>query len=80
MFTTFEKEVEQLTGRTVPMTVKEILVGRAIKQSLEDGIAIGELKALEEKKQIARNLITKGISLEVISDATGLSIEELATL
>ncbi|MCD0489719.1 hypothetical protein LPB86_15865 [Pedobacter sp. MC2016-14] len=88
MFTTFEKEVEQLTGRTVPMTVKDILVGRAVKQSLEDGIAIGELKAqekamekaLEEKKQIARNFINKGISLEIISDATGLSIEELSKL
>ncbi|MCD0488314.1 hypothetical protein LPB86_08740 [Pedobacter sp. MC2016-14] len=76
MFTTFEKEVEQLTGRTVPMTVKEILVGRAVNQAREEV----RLEALEEKQQIARNLINKGISLEIISDATSLSIEELATL
>jgi|GEM_PF-2282549 len=37
-------------------------------------------KALEEKKQIARNLKNKGIDLYIISDATGIAIEEIHKL
>ena len=38
------------------------------------------LKAIAEKKEIAKNFKIKGIDLNIIADATGLSMEEIIAL
>ena len=43
----------------------------------EDGYAKGELKAL---KIIARKCLEEGLDISIISDATGLSIEEIKSI
>ena len=48
-----------------------------MKTGIQKGIAQGRH---EEAVQIARNLRNKGISLEMISEATGFSIEEIQSL
>lgn len=50
------------------------------KEGLEEGRKEERLKALAEKKVIAKNLKIKGISLEIIAGATDLSIEEIVGL
>ena len=47
----------------------------------ENGITKGkEEGAKEEKIEIAKNLIKKGVSFEIVSESTGLSIGELEEL
>ena len=47
----------------------------------DDGYDVGKAEGLEEgKKTIAKNLLKKGVSLEIVSESTGLSIEELNKL
>lgn len=58
------------------------------EDGLKEGLRIGEerglKKGLEQKaeaiKEIARNLVSKGMSLKVITEVTGLSEEELQGL
>ena len=57
--------------------VYEYAVETARKQAKEDGIEIGEQKS---KLQIAQNLLTAGISIELISKATGLTIQEIKVI
>lgn len=59
-----------------PMGVKEILLDRRFKE----GRQLERAKAVEEKKTIARNLKKKAVDLDVISEATGLSLEEIKSL
>jgi len=84
MMIKFEQEVEQLTGKTELMGVREILLERSkregIEQGLEQGTLLERAKALEEKKQIARNFKNKDIALHIIAEATGLSIKEIEAL
>ena len=51
----------------------------------DDGYDAGKTKGLEEgakeeKIEIAKNLIKKGVSFEIVSESTGLSIGELEKL
>ena len=47
----------------------------------DDGYDVGKAEGLEEgKKTIAKNFLKKGVSLEIVSESTGLSIEELNKL
>ena len=47
----------------------------------DDGYDVGKAEGLEEgKKTIAKNLLKKGVSLEIVSESTSLSIEELNKL
>ena len=47
----------------------------------DDGYDVGKAEGLEEgKKTIAKNFLKKGVSLEIVSESTGLSIEELENL
>ncbi|NRF37949.1 hypothetical protein [Pedobacter foliorum] len=84
MMIKFEQEAEQLTGITEPMGVREISLERSKRIGVEQGIERGTLleraKALEEKKQIARNFKNKDIAFYIIAEATGLSIKEIETL
>ena len=57
------------------------LMNTARNWGYDDGKADGKAEGLEEgKKIIAKNLLKDGISIEVVSRNTGLSIEELNKL
>ena len=58
---------------------KERVKGRA--EGLEEGLAKGLAKGREERNtEVAINLLRLGTPCEVVSKATGLSIEEVAKL
>lgn len=80
MMIRFEKEVEQLTGRTTPMGVKEILLDRREKEGLEKGRELERTRAFEEKLEIARELKKEGLALDFIARTTKLSIAEIESL
>lgn len=47
----------------------------------DDGYEIGITKGKEEEKiAIAKNFLKKGVSLDIVSESTGLSVEELEEL
>lgn len=73
MMIKFEKEVEQLTGSTTPMGVKEILLDRRKKEGIEQG-------RHEEALEIARELKKEGLKIEFIAKTTKLSVEEIEAL
>ncbi|MOA59826.1 hypothetical protein D3C78_1845380 [compost metagenome] len=62
------------------MGVKEILLERREREGIEKGRQEERAKGLEEKKTIALNFKNKGIDLNIIAEATGLSIEEIKAL
>jgi predicted transposase/invertase (TIGR01784 family) len=79
----FEKEIPpevkmpkvyeaDITDLIVPF--KEKWKREGLKEGLEEGKKQGELKA---KIEIAKKLLKKGIDIEIISEATGLSKKEL---
>ena len=49
----------------------------AIDEVREEGLEKGRY---EERLELVRKMLSKGLSLEVVSDVTGLSVEELETL
>ena len=49
----------------------------AIDEAREVGLEKGRY---EERRELIRKMLSKGLSLEVVSDVTGLSVEELETL
>ena len=49
----------------------------AIDEAREEGLEKGHH---EELLELVRKMLSKGLSLEVVSDVTGLSVEELETL
>ena len=59
------------------------------KEGLAEGIAIGKAEGLAEGKAIgevkgihktAKNMKSKGVSMEIIMECTGLSAEEIESL
>ena len=54
--------------------IQNDVLGNAKLEGLAEGRAEGRA---EEKKAIARNLLSQNIPLEIISQATGLSIEDI---
>lgn len=73
MMIKFEKEVEQLTGRSTPMGVKEILLDRRKKEGIELGIEQGRQ---EERFEFVERLIEKlGLSDEQIADVANVSMD-----
>ena len=50
------------------------------EDGLKEGLRIGLEQKAEAIKEIARNLVSKGMSLKVITEVTGLSEEELQGL
>jgi len=69
MMLKFEKEVEQLTGRTTAMGVREILLDRATDK--------GRLKATIE---IALEMKKDGFPIDKIVKLTKLSVKEVEVL
>ena len=49
----------------------------AIDEAREVGLEKGRY---EERLELIRKMLSKGLSLEVVSDVTGLSVDELETL
>ncbi len=49
-------------------------------RGLEEGLAIGEVKATNQIKQIAINMINSGLSINLISQYTGLTPEQIQKL
>ncbi len=49
----------------------------AIDEAREEGLEKGRY---EGQLELIRKMLSKGLSLEVVSDVTGLSVEELETL
>lgn len=49
----------------------------AIDEAREVGLEKGRY---EERLELVRKMLSKGLSLEVVSDVTSLSVEELETL
>ena len=77
----FEKESAQLLGRSTTMGTEEYLLQKRENEGIQKGIRQGMSQGRhEEALEIARNLKYKGISLEIIADATGLSIQEIEAL
>ncbi|WP_285009830.1 Rpn family recombination-promoting nuclease/putative transposase [Pedobacter faecalis] len=73
----FEQEFDKITERSKTMGLEELLLDRAEKQ----GIAKGEARGAEkEKAEIAKHLKNKGIEVKIISEATGLSVDEIEKL
>jgi predicted transposase/invertase (TIGR01784 family) len=66
--------------------VKEIAtvsnaIDTARAESKAEGIEIGEAKGkAEEKREIAKTMLTKGMDVSVISEITGLPLEEITKL
>lgn len=82
----FEEEVEQLTGRSKPMGVREILLERREQEGIQKGINQGIQQGInqginqgEHKKavEMALKLKQKSMPLEEIAELTGLSREEI---
>lgn len=80
MMRKFEEEVQQLTGRTTPMGVKEILLDRRERQGIEKGIEQGIKKGIEKTEarknhDFVENLIKKmGLSDEQAADVAEVTI------
>ena len=55
----------------------ETAIDEAREEGLEQGIERGRH---EGQLELIRKMLSKGLSLEVVSDATGLSLEELEAL
>lgn len=89
MISIFGKEVENLTGRTQPMGVIEILVDRAKNQAFEQGIERGLEQGIEQGIEQGRRenalktafeMKKEGIPVEQIIKFTKLSVEEIQML
>ena len=59
----------------------ETAIDEAREQGLERGLTQGLEQGLEQgRKQLIREMVSRGMTPELISDMTGLSIEEIETL
>ena len=67
------------------MIDERIRIQEGIEKGLEQGLERGLKQGLErgrheERLELIRKMLSKGLSLEVVSDVTGLSLEELEGL
>ena len=59
----------------------ETAIDEAREEGLEQGLERGLEQGLEQgRKQLIREMVSRGMTPELISDMTGLSIEEIETL
>ena len=59
------------------MTIAEQLIKEGMEKGIEKGIEKGRL---EEKKNVAKKLLSVGLTIEQIVEATDLSIQEIMEL
>jgi predicted transposase/invertase (TIGR01784 family) len=79
-----EKERQEYRDHYFAVTIDDVIES-AREEGLEEGMKEGMEKGIEkgmEKgiRQVAKSLLSQGISLESISKATGLSQEEISKL
>ena len=72
---TLEQEVHLAAKHAAEKAAKE-----AAEKAYEKGYREAEMKGVTEKLESARNLKESGVSVEIISKCTGLSLEEVEAL
>ena len=84
MITKFENEISTLTEGVRTMGIEEFLIYRAEKQGIEQGRQEErEKNRLEQQKNMretAIKMMNRGVDIEIVSDVTGFSIEQLKHL
>ena len=81
-------EIANFAPRERKEYIKDMTTERDIKNQLafahnsgvQQGLEIGDKRRAEDKVNTARNFIALGVDLEIISKATGISVEELEKL
>nr|WP_302170883.1 transposase [uncultured Streptococcus sp.] len=75
------QENYDMTMETAIDEAREEGLERGIEKGLEQGLEQGlERGRYEERLGLVRKMLSRGLSLEVVSDVTGLSHEELEAL
>ena len=75
------QENYDMTMETAIDEAREEGIEKGLEQGLERGLKQGlERGRHEERLELIRKMLSKGLSLEVVSDVTGLSLEELEGL
>ena len=75
------QENYDMTMETAIDEAREEGLEQGLEQGLERGLKQGlERGRYEGQLELIRKMLSKGLSLEVVSDVTGLSVEELETL
>lgn len=75
------QENYDMTMETAIDEAREEGLERGIEKGIERGLKQGlEQGRYEERLELVRKMLSKGLSLEVVSDVTGLSLEELEAL
>ena len=72
---TLEQEIKLAAKHAAEKAAKE-----AAEKAYEKGYKKAEMKGVTEKLESARNLKESGVSLEIISKCTGLSLEQIQNL
>ncbi|MCH5173493.1 MAG: hypothetical protein J1D85_04710, partial [Bacteroidales bacterium] len=49
-------------------------------KGFEEGLAAGEAKLAEEQRAIAKRLLVAGVSVELVAEGTGLTLEQVKEL
>ena len=75
------QENYDMTMETAIDEAREEGIEKGLEQGLERGLKQGlERGRHEERLELIRKMLSKGLSLEVVSDVTGLSLEELEAM
>ncbi len=73
----FDEEITKRFGGNITMGIMEAVREQILDEGIEKGIEKGRH---EEALEIARNLRNKNISIDIITEVTGLTIEEIEAL
>ena len=71
------QENYDMTMETAIDEAREEGIEKGLEQGLEQGLERGRY---EGQLELIRKMLSRGLPLEVVSDATGLSLEELEVL
>ena len=81
------EHLKSLSHDSIPMSkleekeLDEYCQRLAIMDAKNDGVSEGEAKGKrEEKLEIAKNLLSENIDIDIISKSTGLTIDEINNL
>lgn len=71
------QENYDMTMATAIDEAREEGLEKGLERGIEEGLERGRY---EERLELVRKMLSKGLSLEVVSDATSLALEELEAL
>ena len=81
LFTSDEKAMQEYYARESFLYGQEVMLRRERKEGFEEGLQEGIEKGIErEKYLLAKNMKNKDMDINLISELTGLSIEEIDKL